>query len=150
MPKEYTKEQLKKLKEVISPDVLEVLFSEKTSLKISEICIKNGVEEEEKIEEIAHQTGLVLLGQLLPNKFPAALEKRAKLDPLTIKKISQEINQAIFYPVKSSLEEIYKVPITPPPVTARAAPPTPPSEARLPEEKPVAPPTKDVYREPVE
>jgi len=124
----------------ISADILKTIFSEETPLQISEICIKNGVEEE-KIEKIAHQIGLVLLGKLPPKQLRAALEKEAKLDPLTATKINQEINQAIFAPVRSFLEEVYKMEIIPP-AKPEIAPPI--------EEKPEVPPKKDTYREPME
>jgi len=146
MPKDYTKEELKKPKEVIPSDVLEALFSEETPFKISEICIKNGVEEEEKIEEISHQVGLVLLGKLPPNELRGVFEKEIKLDPLTAMKVVQEIDRTIFLPIKSSLEEIYKIEIKPP----AGLPPIKPPEIAWPEEKPPALPGKDVYREPIE
>jgi len=144
MPKEYTKEELKKLREKISPDVLKILLSESTPLQISEICIRNGIEEEGKIEEIAHQIGLVLLGQLSPAELRAVLEEKVKLDPLTATKVNQEINNAIFQPIKSSLEKIYEIEMAPP---ARPKVPFPP---KPPEEKPEVPPRKDIYREPIE
>ena len=131
----------------IPSDILKIVFDERTPFQISEICIKNGVEEEEKIEEIAHQIGLVLLGKLPPKQLRTALEKEAKLDPLTATKINQEINQTIFAPVKSFLEEVYKmeiVPLTEPKVAPSE------EEPKTPEEKPEVPPKKDVYREPIE
>jgi hypothetical protein len=49
----------------------------------------------------------------------------------------------IFYPLRTHLEEIYKIEIAPP---ARATKITPPPKA---EEKPT-PPKTDIYREPIE
>ena len=142
------KKQKRKLKEKITSDILKTLFSKKTTLRISEICIKNGIEEEEKIEEIAHQIGLVLLGKLPPKEFQKTLEEKVKFTPETTEKINREINQTIFYPVKSSLEDLYKIKITP---SAKPAKITPPSETTPPpEEKPEAPPREDVYREFIE
>jgi len=143
MPKKNTPKQSK---EKIVADALKTIFSEEGFLQISEICVKNGAEEE-KIEEIAHQIGLVLLGKLPPKQLRAALEKEAKLDPLTATKINQEINQTIFAPVKSFLEEVYKMEIVPP-TEPKVAPSE--EEPKTPEEKPEVPPKKDVYREPIE
>jgi len=56
--------------------------------------------------------------------------------------VAQEINRFVFYPVKTSLEELYKIEIAP---SAKPAGITPP-----PEEKPPVPAKEDVYREPVE
>ena len=142
MPKKNTPKQSK---EKIVADALKTIFSEEGFLQISEICVKNGAEEE-KIEEIAHQIGLVLLGKLPPKQLRAALEKEAKLDPLTATKINQEINQTIFAPVKSFLEEVYKMEIVPP--TEPKV--TPPEEKPPIPSTPPAPPEKDVYREPIE
>jgi len=143
MPKDNLSKQPK---EEILADALKTIFSEDGFLQISEICIKNEIGEE-KIEEIAHQIGLVLLGKLPPKQLRTALEKEAKLDPLTATKINQEINQTIFAPVKSFLEEVYKmeiVPLTEPKVAPSE------EEPKTPEEKPEVPPKKDVYREPIE
>ena len=150
MPKEYLQmskdNSSKQPNKKIPSDILKIVFDERTPFQISEICIKNGVEEEEKIEEIAHQIGLVLLGKLPPKQLRAALEKEAKLDPLTATKINQEINQTIFAPVKSFLEEVYKMEIVPP--TEPKV--TPPEEKPPIPSTPPAPPEKDVYREPIE
>ncbi|PIQ06220.1 MAG: hypothetical protein COW72_02175 [Candidatus Nealsonbacteria bacterium CG18_big_fil_WC_8_21_14_2_50_37_10] len=143
MPKDNLSKQPK---EEILADALKTIFSEDGFLQISEICIKNEIGEE-KIEEIAHQIGLVLLGKLPPKQLRTALEKEAKLDPLTATKINQEINQTIFAPVKSFLEEVYKMEIVPP-TEPKVAPSE--EEPKTPEEKPEVPPKKDVYREPIE
>ena len=69
--------------------------------------------------------------------------KEVRLKKEVAKKVGQEINRFIFYPVKSSLEELYRVEIAP------AAPPT----VGTPEVKPtpeVETEEPDVYREPVE
>jgi len=143
MPKDNLSKQPK---EEILADALKTIFSEDGFLQISEICIKNEIGEE-KIEEIAHQIGLVLLGKLPPKQLRTALEKEAKLDPLTATKINQEINQTIFAPVKSFLEEVYKMEIVPP-TEPKVAPSE--EEPKTPEGKPEVPPKKDVYREPIE
>jgi len=141
MPKEYSKEQLWKLYEKIPQELKEAIFSEDTAESIWEICSRNGIEDE-RISEIARYTGRVLLGILPPADFQETLEKELKLGKEVAKKVSQEINRFIFYPVKSSLEELYKIEIAPPAKPTGITPP--------PEEKPSAPPRKDVYREPIE
>jgi len=146
MPK-FSQKKYSEIFEKLSPDLLKLAVSEETPTRISEICLGIGIEEEEKIEEIAHQIGLVLLGKLPPKQLRAALEKEAELDPLTATKINQEINQTIFAPVKSFLEEVYKMEIVLP-TEPKVAPP--PEATAPPEEKPEVPPKKDVYREPIE
>lgn len=67
----YMKDRIQKLKsehpdffEQCPLEFLKFVFSEELSSKIAEICIKNGVEDEEKIEKIAYRIALVLLNQL--------------------------------------------------------------------------------------
>jgi hypothetical protein len=141
MPKEYSKEQLWKLYEKISPELKEAIFSEETAESIWDICSRNGIEDE-RISEIARYTGRVLLGILPPVDFQEILEKELKLEKSVAKKAAQEISRFIFYPVKPLLEELYKIEITPPAKPTGITPP--------PEEKPTAPPSKDVYRELIE
>ena len=139
MPKEYTREQLWKLYEKLPGELKEAIFSVGTADSIYDICERNEVEE---ISEVAKYAGRVLLGVLPPDEFEETIKKEIKLKEDKAKKVSREINRFVFYPVKSSLEEIYKTPITPPPAGLKTAPP--------PEEKPKAPPREDVYREPIE
>lgn len=139
MSKEYTQEQLWKLYEKLPGELKEAIFSVGTADGIYDICERNGVEE---ISEVAKYTGWVLFGVLSPDEFQKTLEKEIELKKDKAKKVAREINRFIFYPVKTSLEEIYKTPLTPPPAGIEVAPP--------PEEKPKAPPRDDVYREPVE
>lgn len=141
MPKS-SQEKYSEILEKLSPDLIKVLLSEETPLRIAEICTENEVEEEEKIKKIAYQVGRVLLGELSPEKFQTTLEKEIKLHLLTAKKITEEINQDIFFPVKTSLEKIYKIEIAPPAKPTKITPP--------PEEKPPTPPSKDTYRESIE
>jgi len=139
---EYTKEQFWKLYEKLPEELKDSIFSEETAENIGNICERNKVEGE-KISGVAKYTGRVLLGVLPPDEFQTTLEKEVRLKKEVAKKVGQEINRFIFYPVKSSLEELYRVEIAP------AAPPT----VETPEVKPtpeVETEEPDVYREPVE
>jgi hypothetical protein len=140
MPKKYTSEQFWKLYEKLPQELKDALFAEETGNSIYEICQRN--ETEEDLEQIVEYVGQVLVGVLPPEEFQGTLEKELKLEKEVAKKVSQEINRFIFYPVKSSLEELYKIEIAPPAKPTKITPP--------PEEKPPAPPGKDVYREPIE
>ena len=139
---EYTKEQLWKLYEKLPEELKDAIFSEETANSIGTICERNKIEDE-KVSEVAKYTGRVLLGILPPSEFSATLEKEVRLEKEVVKKVSQEINRFIFYPVKSSLEELYRVEIAP------GAPPTvkTPEVKSTPEVETEKP---DVYREPVE
>ena len=110
MPKKTSKQS----KEKISPDILKIVFSEKTPFQISKICIENGIEEEEKIEQVAFYAGLLLLGKLTLKEFQKALEGKAGINSETSEKINQGISKTILHPIKSSTENIKVNPKTPP------------------------------------
>jgi len=139
MPKKYTREEFWKLYEKLPQELKDALFAEETGDNIYETCKRNGVEN--NLDQIVEYVGQVLVGVLPPDEFQATLEKEVKLNKDVAKKVAQEINRFIFYPVKSSLEELYKIEI---------APPAKPKVVPPPEEKPPAPPAKDIYREPIE
>ena len=141
MPKEYTREELWKLYQKLPEELQEAIFSEETADHIGNTCERYDIKEE-TIPEIAKQVGNVLSGILPPAEFQTALEKDIGLEKDDAKKVAQEINRFIFYPVKASLEELYKIEITPPAKPTGITPP--------PEEKPPAPSEKDTYRETVE
>ncbi len=140
MPKKYTQEQFWKLYEKLPQELKDAVFAEETGNNISEICERNKAEE--NLGDIVDYVGQVLVGVLPPEEFQKVLEKEIGLGKETAKKIAQEINRFIFYPVKPSLEQLYKIEITssekPTETTTESAP------------KPETPPDKDTYREPVE
>jgi len=146
MPEEYSKEQIWKLYEKLPPELKEAIFSEDTADNVWDICSRNGIEDE-RISEVARYTGRVLMGLLPPDELPETLEKELKVDKGMAKKISQEINRFILYPVKTSLEELYKIEIAP----IAGTPVKPPSRKKIEgEELKEKPKREDVYREPVE
>ena len=126
-----------------SDKLIELALSSETASQIAEICLKNGIEEEEKIEKIAYYISFVLLSQLPPETLPKTLEREVKIGAEKAKKIFEEVNQVIFSPIKDDLAKLYGVEKKPMPSTKEK-----PKEE--PEEKPKRPPGKDVYREPVE
>ena len=144
MPKKYTSEQFWKLYEKLPQELKDALFAEETGNNIYEICERNGISE--NLDQIVEYVGQVLVGVLPPDELPETLEKEIKLEKEVAKKVSQEINRFIFYPVKTSLEELYKVEIAP----IAGTPVKPPPAGKKLEEKPEAQKRMDVYREPVE
>jgi len=145
MAKQYNKEQFWKLYEKLPQELKDALFAEETGDNIYNTCKRNEVLN--NLDQIVDYVGQVLLGVLPPEELQEVLEKELKLKQEVAKKVVREINRFIFYPVKSSLEELYKVEITPagkPKVAKRtgAAPPA--------EEKPSRPSKEDTYRELIE
>ena len=100
MPDELEFQKLKKeypeFFEQVSPKLLEFILSEETSSKIAQICLENGVEDEEKIEKIAYQVTLALLGQTPKENLAKILEKGVKLDSEIARKVHIEVNRLIF------------------------------------------------------
>lgn len=138
--KQYAQEELWKLYEKLSSELKEAVFSQETADHIWNICERYDIDE---VSEVAKLSGNVLLGILPPEYFQETLEKEIKLEKEAAKKIAQEINRFIFYPVKPALEELYKIEITPSAKPTKVGP--------APEEKPAEPLGKeDVYREPIE
>ncbi|MDI6591505.1 MAG: hypothetical protein QME61_00985 [Patescibacteria group bacterium] len=133
MVEKYTREQFWKLYEKLPPELKEAVFSEEIAENIWNICERNEVDE---ISEVARYVGRVLMGILPPDEFQTTLEKEIKLKKEKAKKITQEINRFIFYPLRPYLEKIYKIEIAPP-VKMEVAP--------LKEK-----PKRDIYREPIE
>jgi hypothetical protein len=123
-------EKFWKLYKNLPQELQEVLLSEKTGEEVRDICQRYGILEIE--EEILDLVGLTLIGLLPFEDLKLALERDLKLSPQTAKQIAQEIFRFIFFPVKSSLEKIYKI--------------------EMKEEKETLKEAKkeDIYREPIE
>ena len=144
MPEKYTREQFWKLYEKLPQELKDALFAEETGNNVHDICERNGILE--KLDQIVEYVGQVLLGFLPLDEFRKTLEKQLELEPEIAKKVYQEIFRFIFYPVKASLEELYKIEIAP-----IAGVPVKPTVKRGTEEKlGEGPKGVDRYREPIE
>lgn len=127
--------------EQFSPQLLDFVLSEETAFNIAEICLENGIEEEEKLEKIAYRVGLALLvGGVPKENLAEILEEGVKINSETAQKISVEVNRLIFSQIKEIPSE----------ETQLTQPTTPFPPAPEEEKKPERPSKKDVYREPIE
>ena len=107
MPEEYSKDQLWKLYEKLPEELQEAIFSGESADNIDNICARNSIDN--LTAEVAKYAGRVLMGILSPADFQKTLEKELKLEEPLAKKVSQEINRFIFFPVKKSLNSLYKI-----------------------------------------
>lgn len=155
MPEEQDSQKFKKdypeIFNKLPPELVDLAFSQTTSLKIANICSENKIEKEEEISKVAYFITHVLFGKLEPKILQLVLERNLSLPSIKAEKIAYEINQSIFSGVKESLAKIYKIedkplknnedPETNPKIT--------PSKTSN-EKKP--PPSKepDTYQEPIE
>jgi len=143
MPEEYTKEQFWKLYEKLPQELKDALFAEETGDNIHDICERNGVLE--NLDRVVDYVGRVLVGLLPPDDLQETLERELEIDKERAKKIGQEINRFIFYPVKAYLEELYKIEMVP-----IAGTPAKPPVKKVEEKAEERPKRMDVYREPIE
>ncbi|MFC1663528.1 hypothetical protein ACFL0A_00115 [Patescibacteria group bacterium] len=146
--KKYTREQFWNLYEKLPQELRDVLFAKETDSAIYDTCKRNEILD--NISQVVEFVGQTLVGLLPPEEFQETLEKEVKLKKDIAKKVSQEIHRFIFFPMKSNLEKLYKIEITPP-----AKPSVVPSvktlEKALLKEKPEEEAGKpDIYREPIE
>ncbi|GAG81460.1 unnamed protein product, partial [marine sediment metagenome] len=110
---DYPKEQLRQLYKNLPKDLQEAGFSKENAKNIHEICTKNGITDEDTIFDIAKNVGYVFLGLLPPNEFSYILEKDLGLGKSKAELVTSEITRFVFLPVRSSLEALYKMKISP-------------------------------------
>lgn len=145
MEKEIDTKQFWKLFQSLPEKVKEAFLSEESGDTILEIGKRNGIEEE-KISEISKYVGYVLLGLLPLVDFQKTLEEELNIEKEKIEKVAKEINRFIFYPIKSELEEMYKVGMV-----SKRKRMLPPEEIVSEEIKEGTKPSpQDIYREPIE
>jgi len=135
---------LQKLKKEYSSNLIELSNHEKFAPQIVEICLKNNIEDEKKVEKIAYHIASVLLGNLPLEILPKILAINLEIDIELAKKISEEANQLIFSQVKDDLDNLY------PPFKPEKPASAPPEPKEVSEEKPERPFKKDIYKEPIE
>ena len=120
------------------PEVIDFALSEKTSEKIADIAVRNGVDNEEQVEGIAQRVILVLLNRLPSGNLAMTLELGLKILPEIAQKIADEANQFI----SSAMTQLKTGGVVQPKKEL-------PKETII-EEKLKRPPSKDVYREKIE
>lgn len=126
--------------------MMELISSDETASKISDVCLKNGIKDEKTVEGISYHIISVLLGRLRQELLSKALVTNLKIDALAAKRISEEANRLIFSQIPTSTaplpeekpEEKTILPIKEKPIKEE-----PPKEALPP--RPSS--SKDTYRE---
>ncbi len=169
MFKEFNVKEIKarypKFFKEVSPDLLAFIFSWKTAARINEICLRNKVDDKEKIEKISYRITLALLGKVPKENLAEILEKGAGLKQETARQISKEADELIFSQVHKyqsgkkpqsgslakpgSKSSSIKENIAKEEEKKEMSQPAPePSPSPEPETSP--PPKPDIYREPIE
>jgi len=136
---------------MISERIVELISAEETSSLISDICEKNNLEDEKKIEDVAYRVGLVLLGKLPPGSLASSLEKEVGIGAESSNKIVEEINQSVFSQIKEELNEFYGKELSEKEKGSQEEPqPLPQKTAEQEKETKQPPKGKDTYREKIE
>ncbi len=103
MPKfEFSK--LEERYKEIPDEVRDAISSVELAKKLQEIGLAHHLHIDQ-IEILGENTGLVMLGLLSPTKFNESIREDLNLDPETANKITGEINQHIFLPIRDHLHE---------------------------------------------
>lgn len=129
---EYSQEELWSLYKKLPEDLRYAIFAPETATNIDKIAGRYDIEQ---VSELARYVGRVLMGLLPPPEFKKLISKDLDADENTARKIFQEINAFIFYPVRESLNHLYET-------TIEAPQPTPTSSPEKRERK-----GEDFYRE---
>lgn len=147
MAQKLSNKEFWKLYRQLPEELKEAISSEETADYLYEICERHDILE--NLVAIVEYVGNVLMGLLPPDQFQTTLKTDLNIGKDTAKSVTREINRFIFFPVKSSLEQLHSTEIEPPAQMKV----TPPVQAKdIPsaqdQEKPPAPPAKkDAYRE---
>ena len=138
------KKEFFKLYKKLPEELQELTSSEEVGDNLESVCSKHNVLN--YLHEINDYVGQVLLGLLPPNEFEETIQKKLKIEKEKAKSITREINRFVFYPVKSSLEDIYNMEIAPM-AKMKVSLPVDKKEKKEEAKKPVK---SDTYRESVE
>lgn len=104
MLEEYRKENFWKFYKPLPQDLKDALFAQETWDAVYEICDKYQLDSTEEIKDTVFK---VLLGVLPLSDFDKTVGSIQGIDAEKIKTTSREIFRVIFYPVKSSLENLF-------------------------------------------
>ncbi len=91
----------------IPENLQEAMFDPPVAEKIWDIISETHGLDDVDVTKVAKIIGLIFLGELPINNFILSLRNELKIDAQTAQMIAQDINQAIFQPVKESLMAVH-------------------------------------------
>ena len=136
------KKEFLKLYKKLPEELQTLISSDEMGDSLEDICTRYDILE--NLYGINDYVGQVILGLLPPNEFEETIKKELKITKEKAKKITREINRFVFYPVKSSLEDMYNMEIAP---IAKMKVKLPAKKKEIKTKKPSK---SDTYREPIE
>lgn len=101
----YTTEQLDKKFKELPEDLKNIMVSVETAKIMTEIGKEFGLHIDQT-GKMADQTGLVLLGLMMPTEFVSALSSELGIERLRANQLANKINEKVFYKVRESLKTI--------------------------------------------
>ena len=137
MADQKTNKDILEIVSELPKDLRDAYFSPATTEAIKETGKNNGLTID-KIGELAHETGLVMIGITPPGEYIKNLTGRLGVAPEKAKAVAEEINQKVFQPVRESLKKIHG--LGAPPSTLGVETPKTPSV--FPGAKPIPPAQK--------
>ena len=142
----YTQQQLDRALQHLPEELKTTLFSVETSEKLADVSERYNIYGEKGVL-LSKYVGYVLMGLVLPQDFEQLLQKDLKVPKKVAQEIAREINRFVFYPVKSALEQLHNVQITPTSKTLTSKTTSQKTEQLEPPQNSSGP---DIYRESLE
>jgi len=105
----YTPEQLSKIYKQLPAEIKEWICSDETFEAIVKVLDDNQIHDE-KAGQASNLIRDVLYGLLMPESFTETLKKEVGLEEAEAKKVGQEINRLVFFPIKEALRQLYEAP----------------------------------------
>lgn len=104
----YSLEQLNDLYKKLPAEIKEMIISDDTQENIYKVLEEHGLLDE-RAGLISSLIRDVLFGLLPPENFEPSLKKEIGLNQNLAKEITQEINRFVFFPIKTTLNDLYKI-----------------------------------------
>jgi hypothetical protein len=104
---QYTKDQLYNFFEELPGDVKEAMSSVETTRIILDMQKKYAFHVDQT-GSLSNEILLLSLGLTPPQKFSENIEKRMRISPDVAQKVTVEVNEKIFRPIRESLMRIHK------------------------------------------
>ena len=104
----YSPEQVDRALSTLPEELKEAIFSVETADAIRNACTKQNITDE-RLGQVAENTGYVLMGLLQPSEFIEVLGKDIGLQKQG-GEIARDINRFVFFPVKAALEQLHEIP----------------------------------------
>lgn len=105
---QFNEEQLVKKYEALPPKLKEVIESSSVFEKVSQICQKYVLNDED-VQVLTSAIGLVILGLLPPHDLFQEINEYVEVNEKVLTEVIREINRQILFPLHEELEKLYRL-----------------------------------------